>query len=525
MKLSPEDQRHLSERGITQSMLQEQLGRFAEGIPPVRVERPCIVDDGIRQLDAGQRARLCRRFREALDAGRITKMVPASGAATRMFQSLLGVLERNEFVTVNDLEAVGDRDAHVRDTLTFLQDIQRFPFYPDLVRFAAGRGAILDVELQGGDFRSLLTDLLYAEGLHAGGMNYAFLPKALLRFHRYGDRSRTALEEHLLEAVNYACDTKGVVRLHLTVSPEHEDLVRRRLEETAALYLPPGGRLELTFSHQHPHTDTVAVDRDNQPLRDEHGRLQFRPGGHGALLENLEELGGDVIFIKNIDNVAHERHLATTVEYKQALGGYLLEVQSAIFQRLEQLSQTEPDTSLLRDTLAFVETDLGLQVPEPIRNAADPEQLAWLISRLNRPLRVCGLVKNEGEPGGGPFWVRDATGLATLQLVELGQINAADSHQAEQLEAATHFSPVDLVCGVRDRRGRPFELSRFQDPDSGMISRKSLNGRELKALELPGLWNGGMAFWNTLFVEVPPITFNPVKTVLDLLRLPHQPHD
>ncbi|MBL7032531.1 MAG: DUF4301 family protein [Candidatus Delongbacteria bacterium] len=520
MEFSSTDLQQMAACGIAVEAVKEQLQRFQQGVPPIRIERPCTIDDGIRQLDTPEIHRLRQRFQTALNRGRVTKMVPASGAATRMFQALLTVLERNDLPEVNDLRQQAHINQQVRDTLTFLENLEQFPFQTKLARLAQARGTDLKTELAAGVYREVLQDLLTTRG-----MDCVRLPKAVLPFHSYKDYTRTAVEEHLQEAQQYACDREGRLRLHLTISDESRAAVEGLLARAAASQLPASLVLEITCSDQHTSTDTIAVDSDNYPLRDDQGRLVFRPGGHGALLENLQELGGDVIFVKNIDNVAHDRHLALTVEYKQALGGLLLELQDQLFAWLQEMTTTAISPDSLGEMLLFVQQELGLQPPGDVLEATAAVQLPWMIARLNRPLRICGVVRNEGEPGGGPFWVRDDAGMETKQLVELGQVDVSDPDQQELVNGATHFSPVDLVCGVRDFRGDPFDLHQFRDPASGMISEKSYQGRQLKALELPGLWNGGMAYWNTVFVEVPPLTFNPVKSVLDLLRPPHQPQD
>ena len=498
----------------------EQLERFKRGINPVVVERPCTVEDGIRRLSTEDVNELRYRFQPALAQGRITKMVPASGAASRMFQSLSSVLERDDLPGVEDLRRLAAKEQEAADTLSFLENLEYFPFKQELWKQSQKRNADLGQELAAGEYREILKDLLTSRG-----MSFPRLPKALLPFHYNEGNIHTAVEEHLQEALSYARDSEGVVRLHLTLSSEYRADVEHLLMEMAQKRQLAQESLEITFSSQHSSTDTIAVDMENQPFRDDDGRLLLRPGGHGALLENLQELGGDIVFIKNIDNVVHERHLELTVTYKQALGGLLLELQEQIFSKLELLAASDISSEQVEDIFSFIREELLLQPPMKIVNSNSAVQIPWLVARLNRPLRVCGLVRNEGEPGGGPFWVNDASGMETLQLVEIGQIDLNDEEQQARVASSTHFSPVDLVCATRDFRGNPFELHPYRDTESGMIAEKSFQGRSLKALELPGLWNGSMAHWNTVFVEVPALTFNPVKTVLDLLRPPHQPQD
>jgi hypothetical protein len=520
MDFSETDLRQLKERGIASATVMEQLERFERGINPVIVERPCTVGDGIRRLSEHEVDELQDHFQPAQAQGRITKMVPASGAASRMFQALSAVLERDDLPHVNDIREQTTHDQQLRDTLAFLESVERFPFSSMLQEQAQKRNGDMKRELNAGEYREMLKDLLTSRG-----MNFPRLPKALLPFHSYDNHTRTAVEEHLQEALSYARDNEGVTRLHLTLSGEHQEIVEKVLMEMAHRRQLIPEKMEVTFSSQHAATDTIAVDMENQPFRDDDGKLLVRPGGHGALLENLQELEGDIVFIKNIDNVAHERHLELTVTFKQALGGLLLELQRQIFSKLELLATPDISQVQLKEIFRFIREELLLQPPAIIVNANSAVQIPWLIARLNRPLRICGLVRNEGEPGGGPFWVKDTTGMDTLQLVEMGQIDLNDEQQQGRVAASTHFSPVDLVCATRDFRGNQFELHPYRDPESGMIAEKSLQGRSLKALELPGLWNGSMAYWNTVFVEVPPLTFNPVKTIIDLLRSPHQPQD
>jgi hypothetical protein len=313
-----------------------------------------------------------------------------------------------------------------------------------------------------------------------------------------------------------------VARIHFTVSPEHEEPIRAYLDSVRSRYEGNGQSYAVSFSMQKPSTDTIAVDRENNPFRDENGGLVFRPGGHGALLANLQETGGDLIFIKNIDNVVPDALKEETYRYKQALGGLLVDLQHTIFAYVRALRQGVPEAHVLGEMVAFTEHRLEVPIPPAIKQGSREVLRNFLLDRLHRPLRVCGVVQNTGEPGGGPFWVKEATGKISRQIVESSQVDLMSVHQRNLWQAATHFNPVDLVCGIRDYQGQPFALGRFVDPETGFISRKSKDGKELKALELPGLWNGAMAKWNTVFVEVPAITFNPVKTVFDLLRPEHQ---
>ena len=359
-------------------------------------------------------------------------------------------------------------------------------------------------------------------------MNYANLPKGLVPFHAYGDHSRTAFEEHLVEALEYVRDASSVARLHFTVPAPYRQVIQTYLDRVRHRYAQQGAQLDISYSIQKPATDTIAVDSDNIPVRDNNGALVFRPGGHGALLENLTDLQGDIVFIKNIDNVLPDRLKPDTCRYKKLLCGYLVHLQQQVFFHIAQLKASDPSESdgarsAIDAARRFAQDQLSLVLPQDFERTALSNQRAFLVAQLDRPLRVCGVVKNTGEPGGGPFWVRQADGTTSLQIVESSQVDMTNAEQRARWQAATHFNPVDLVCGVRDYRGRPFPLARFVDPTTGFISEKSKDGHSLRALELPGLWNGAMAHWNTVFVEVPGSTFHPVKTVMDLLRPEHQP--
>ena len=358
-------------------------------------------------------------------------------------------------------------------------------------------------------------------------MNYANLPKGLVPFHAYGDHTRTAFEEHLVEALEYVRDASSVARLHFTVPASHQRAIQTYLDSVCHRYAQRDAQLDISYSIQKPSTDTIAVDADNIPVRDSNGALVFRPGGHGALLENLADLQGDIIFIKNIDNVLPDRLKPDTYRYKKLLCGSLLHLQQQAFFHIARLKASLPSESdgarIALDTArSFAQDELSLVLPQDFERTAMPYQRDLLIAQLDRPLRVCGVVKNTGEPGGGPFWVRQTDGTTSRQIVESSQVDMTNAEQRARWQAATHFNPVDLVCGVRDYRGRPFPLAHFVDPATGFISEKSKDGRSLRALELPGLWNGAMAHWNTVFVEVPGSTFHPVKTVMDLLRPEHQ---
>jgi len=435
-----------------------------------------------------------------------------------MFKTLLSCNSRYRVIDDALLHSEpAENDPDHRALSGFLRGLEKFAFFGDLRKAMTQDGIEVETLLRKGEYKPILEYLLTSKGL-----SLADLPKGLIKFHAYRSHSRTPFEEHLVEASAHVRDRNGLARVHFTVSPEHETQVRDHIEDIRNLYEKRGSAFDVGFSTQRPSTDTLAVDMADRPFRDKDGRLLFRPGGHGALLGNLHDLGGDIVFIKNIDNVVPDRLKAETYRYKRALGGYLVEVQRQLFTYLERLSSGAAEEALLEKAFEFSRDRLSI-VPLPGKGLSRRERADYLIRKLDRPLRVCGMVRNVGEPGGGPFWVDHPERGLSLQIVEASQVDMDSAEQREIWESATHFNPVDLVCGVRDYLGRPFDLMRFRDPQTGFISVKSKEGKELKALELPGLWNGAMAEWNTVFVEVPIITFNPVKTVLDLLRKEHQP--
>ncbi|HEX3037176.1 MAG TPA: DUF4301 family protein [Thermodesulfobacteriota bacterium] len=513
------DVEQIKSRGITPEKVKSQIEIFKKGFPFVKLKRPCTVGDGITVIQKGELKRLTEVYSQAALSGRAMKFVPASGAASRMWKLLLSFDNSYESIDAERIAsqaANGDPDS--KSFLHFIENIRNFAFYDDLKSVMLRDGLDIESLLSRGQYKNILEHILTAKGL-----DYADLPKGLIKFHRYPDHSRTPFEEHLVEAAAYVKDRDGVARIHFTISPEHEEAIKNHIERVRDRYEKSGVKYEITFSYQKPSADTVAVDLENNPFRDAEGKLIFRPGGHGALLENLNELEGDIIFIKNIDNVVPDRLKGETYLYKRVLGGLLVELQKQIFQYLDRISKGDLDELLVEGIIEFASDRLCIVLPKRIEQGTREEKVDFLFSKLNRPLRVCGIVKNEGEPGGGPFWVEHADGTVSMQIVESSQVNMKSAEQKEIWESSTHFNPVDLVCGVCDYLGKPFNLMNFIDPETGFISTKSYDGRELKALELPGLWNGGMANWNTVFVEVSIITFNPVKTVFDLLRKERQP--
>ena len=511
--------RQIKARGMTQEEVLAQIETFKRGISYLKLRRPCTVGDGITALRKSDFKRLTDHYAGAVSSGRTLKFVPASGAASRMFKLLISI--NNRFANIDkkliSTLAAEDRPGY-EPLFQFLERIKQFAFYDDLKAMMLKDGLIIEDVLSKGQYKEILEYVLTPRGL-----NYPNLPKGMIRFHYYPDYPRTPFEEHLVEAAAYTRDRDRCCSIHFTISPEYENAVKAHLKEAVARNSADNVVFEIGLSLQEPSTDTIAVDPDNRPFRDQDNRLLFRPGGHGTLLKNLNNIRGDIVFVKNIDNVVPDRLKHETYLYKRVLGGYLVELQKEIFRCLEVLATKKVDNQFIKRTFEFVRSTLSVIPPSGVEQASRDEKIDFLFARLNRPLRVCGMVKNQGEPGGGPFWVEHDDWAASVQIVESAQIDQKSIQQRSYWESSTHFNPVDLVCGVRDYQGRPFDLMGFVDPDTGLISIKSKDGKELKALESPGLWNGAMAHWNTVFVEVPVITFNPVKTIIDLLRDEHQP--
>ncbi|MBW1645674.1 MAG: DUF4301 family protein [Deltaproteobacteria bacterium] len=517
---SPADIEQIEKHGLTVAQVEAQLEIFRRGIEPIDLDRPCTVGDGILRLGEDEIDRLGDLYAaRGADPGRAMKFVPASGAASRMFQLLVSCYAKHgRGGRPVSMEEVLNDPEYAEIPKMFTQ-LDRFAFYDQLRAGLAREGKKLEEMLEDGRCYQVVEYLLAEKGLNLAGM-----PKGLIAFHRYPDHVRTPFIEHLVEALFYLRDRNGRCRLHFTVAAAHRRLFEQHREQVLRSLSRDGAEFMVDFSVQDPATDTIAVDHDNQPCRNPDGSLVFRPGGHGALLVNLNNLQGDLVFIKNIDNVVPDRLKPLICRYEKALGGCLVELQEKIFSYLRRLDESAAAAAdpapLLAEIAAFAAASLDLKPPAA---AASPsQQAAYWRSRLDRPLRVCAMVKNEGHPGGGPFWVRPGRHLGGKQIVESAQVAMENEEQRQIWEQATHFNPVDLVCGLRDYRGRPFDLAKFTDPRAGLITRKSKDGQELKALEHPGLWNGAMADWNTVFVEVPAATFNPVKTVFDLLRPEHQ---
>ena len=512
------DHEQSREQGLSPEEVERQLRFFAEPPPPARLERPCTPGDGIQSLTACEVERCLAAIERAGRKGRITKFVPASGAASRMFKAL-ETLRSEDLGREEAKRRAEGGEPEARAAVAFFESLDQFAFRGSLARAMRARGTSLEEALANGCWGQVLDCLLGSEGL-----GYAEIAKGLVEFHDSDGRARTAFEEHLVEAAAYVRDGNGVCRLHFTVAPRHVAafgalLDRARPEPEKEL----DATFEVVFSTQKPSTDTIAADENGAPFRSEQGKLVFRPGGHGSLLENLSDLAGDIVFVKNIDNVVPDSGKNESNRWKRILGGVLVLTQERVHRHLAALDAEPRKASVVQSALHFVRDEIGVDVPPEIAEGTMEEKRSFATAELDKPIRVCGVVKNEGEPGGGPFWVCDRTGARTRQIVESAQVDSGDSSQKAILESSTHFNPVDLVCAVRDWRGRPFPLQDYVDPNTAFVAEKSMGGRVLQALERPGLWNGGMAHWITLFVEVPASTFNPVKTVHDLLRPEHQP--
>ena len=481
----------IHELGIDLETVYQQINDFKEGFPFMQLQKAATLNDGVLKLSNEELEKYTALYEKKVAKLTPLKFVPASGAATRMFKSLFSFLEE------------GKSD---KSTDQFFDKLSDFAFADDLKKILP----------QDADNKTIVDYYLTRKGLE-----YGTLPKGLLKFHRYENESRTALEEHLVEGANYA-NNDGKVKLHFTVSPEHLSRFLKLLNQVVPNYEEKYNvKFDISFSEQRRSTDTIAVNMDDTPFREKEGSLLFRPAGHGALLANLNDISADIVFIKNIDNVVPDRIKQPTVAYKKALAGVLLKYQDRIFDYQFQLKEwaSEP---LLMELSSFFEKELCVLPPVGFMGMNHNEKVMYYQKKLNRPLRVCGVVPNTGEPGGGPFWCKNADDSTSLQIVESAQVDMNNEAQKVIFNESTHFNPVDLICSMKNYRNEKFDLMKYRDLKTGFVTQKSKDGKDLKAQELPGLWNGSMADWNTIFVEVPLITFNPVKTVNDLLRDEHQ---
>lgn len=505
--LTNKDLNQLQQKGISEEKVKEQLNAFATGFPYLHIISPSTPGQGIMQPEHEELCDYLGKWDNYLQgSATILKFVPASGAASRMFKDLF------EFLAGESPEPTKPAE------IQFFEEIENFAFYSLLnTSCIQATGKNIAELCEEGAYKVIIAQLLTADGL-----NYGSLPKGLLQFHKYEETSRTPFEEHLSEGALYAMNKKQDVNIHFTVSSEHRKLFEQHLREVRKHFEDNfNAIINVSFSEQKPSTDTLAADSENQPFRDDDGTLLFRPGGHGALIENLNELDADIIFIKNIDNVVPDARKNPTVIYKKMLAGILVSLQERSFAFLREMEEGQLSDERLWQIADFCEQELNTIHPG-IGELEGPVLREYLVSKLNRPMRVCGMVPNTGEPGGGPFLTVNSDGTVSPQILESSQIELGNPVEKEKMMHSTHFNPVDLVCAVRDYKGEKFNLVKYVDHNTGFISLKSKDGKELKALELPGLWNGSMSDWNTIFVEVPLETFNPVKTVNDLLRQEHQ---
>jgi hypothetical protein len=514
MSFTAKDIQQIEKKGLTVKQVEEQIDLFKSGIPFTNIAEAATVSSGILKLGDNAIAELISYFEKEKNNISLLKFVPASGAASRMFKFLFQFLEDyNPKETSLDVYLSKN---NLKDMSVFLDGLEKFPFYNQVLEKLASEGLNYQ-ELSSGEKAWHFVNTM----LNKDQLNFGNQPKGLLPFHDYKDSViSTAFEEHLFEAALYASN-QSTAKLHFTISEQYANLfaeefkhVKDRVEEKT------GVQFDVSYSYQQSSTDTIAVTPEDEPFRNDDGTVLFRPSGHGALLRNLNALDADIIFVKNIDNVVVDKEVVT--KYKKVLAGVLLKLQTESFNYLRALDDTKTSENTLVKIVEFLTQDLSIKISKDFETHSNENKIQYLSEKLNRPIRICGMVKNEGEPGGGPFWVKDENGNQSLQIVESAQINLEDKDQNKILKNSTHFNPVDLVCGVKNYKGETFNLEDYVDHKAAFISMKTKDGKALKALELPGLWNGSMAHWNTIFVEVPVLTFNPVKTVNDLLKAPHQ---
>ena len=504
--LTQDDLKQIASKGITEEQVKHQLQQFESGFPFLKLEAAAAIGKGIEAPTEQERNEYIDKWnRYKAEGKKIVKFVPASGAASRMFKDMFAFVDAAYDVPTTDFEK------------KFFNNIKDFAFYEELDQTCkTNEGKGIESLISEGNYKAVAANMLQSKGL-----NYGQLPKGMLLFHKYSEGPRTPMEEHLVEGALYA-SSNGEANVHFTVSHEHMPLFEKKVAEKKDSYAKTYGiNYNISFSEQKPSTDTIAANPDNTPFRNSDGSLLFRPGGHGALIQNLNDIDADVIFVKNIDNVVPDRLKEDTVTYKQLIAGILVSLQEKIFEYLRLLDTGNYTHEQLEEIIRFVQRDLCCRKND-IKELEDADLVIYLRNKLNRPARVCGVLKNVGEPGGGPFLTYNQDGTVSLQILESSQIDKSNTEYMKMFTEGTHFNPVDLVCAVKDYKGNAFNLPDFVDHTTGFISSKSKNGKELKALELPGLWNGAMSDWNTVFVEVPLSTFNPVKTVNDLLREQHQ---
>ena len=501
MEFIEKDRIQFEKMDITSREVNAQLNFFKNGFPHVKLLKPATLNNGIIKLLKPEEKKYIQIYNTNAKNKKIIKFVPASGAATRMFKPFYDFLDNPK---KNNLDS-------------FIKQIHKIAFYDDLKKSLLKKSKNINALLKNRDYTLIINEILSNYGL-----NYKNLPKGLIKFHKYSNFSRTAFEEHIIEAFDFCKGKNNEVHVHFTISPEHDDEFRK-IEKQILNSLDKSIKIKLfiSYSNQNKNTDTLAVDTNNKPFRLKNGSLYFRPGGHGALLKNLNTINGDVIFIKNIDNIAHEKFLKTNSYYKKILGGYLIDLKQKINQYIELLEGNIIDKDLLKEVSQFMQEKCLINIPEYIYNEPIEKLKKYCYEKLNRPVRICGMVKNEGQPGGGPFWVKHKNNSISLQIIESAQIDKNDKTQTNIFQQSTHFNPVDIVCNIKNIENINYNLFNFRDNTTGFISKKTFEGDDIKALELPGLWNGSMANWITVFIEVPKETFNPVKTIFDLLNKGH----
>lgn len=497
-------------------IIQSQIEKIIKGSNFVELVRPATIGDGIIKIDESQENILSEIYNSARLTGRIKKFIPASGAATRMFSRLLSAIDKfkdhNLETILNTIEF--DKDASY--IINIINNIDKFAFYDELIKLLLSRNINFeDVKINNPVY--LLSLIVNSDGL-----NYYNKPKGLIKFHKYtNNKSRTAFIEHLIESSFYQADFNNSIFVHFTISEKHYELFQQEVKTISEFEKLRDFSFNISFSFQSKQTDSITLNENNQIFIDEFGNPLFRPSGHGALLENLNQINGDIVFIKNIDNICVEKLLPITVKYKILLGGLLILIQKKIFEYLRILENKSDDSFIRDEIIKFCSKLLNINLPNGFFKCDIEKQRDFLFNRLNRPIRVCGVVKNQGEPGGAPFWVKRPNNQIDLQIVEQPQIDFSNQEQKLIFNNSTHFNPVDIVAGIKDFKGRNFDLFKFRDEDSFMIVNKKVGKENIKSLELPGLWNGGMADWISIFVEVPKETFNPVKEITDLLKIGH----
>ena len=504
-------------RSINMDAIEFQFSILKNGIPKLYLDRTAVLNDGIIPITKEEATYYSNYFDQKKEGLKLKKFVPASGAASRMFKFLNEFL--NEFKPETEsINAYINRKKD-KNLPIFLVAKEKFPFYEEVIS---------ETKKMIPNFNSLEKDLrdywFIKTMLTSPEFDFSNKPKGILLFHQYNTHTATAIEEHLNECIHYAT-SKNKSHLHFTVSEEHQNSFESIINRVKPTFEANSNiAISVKYSYQNKSTDVIAVAADGKPFRDENNTLLFRPGGHGALIENLNYLNGDIIFIKNIDNVI-QNHIEEIALYKKALAGILIQYQETIFKYMKMLTSESVSNEELAEIVDYIKSKLNISIKPDFVKYTKESKIEHLQTILNRPIRVCGMVKNEGEPGGGPFWVIDKKGKTFLQIIESSQIDTKDEHQIKTFESATHFNPVDLVCGIKDYNGQKFDLLKYIDANSGFVVEKNKNGKLYRAFELPGLWNGAMAKWLTVFVEVPLVTFNPVKTVNDLLKPAHQPKE